>query len=345
MKARRVLALALALALALGLTGCAASAEPPGGYAPDEAHRLTVYTSHKEEVYRPIVREFEERTGIWVTVVSGGTNELLERIAAEADAPKADVMFGGGVESLEAYRGLFTPYTCAEAERLQAQFRAEDDLWTPFSALPVVLIYNRKLVRAEELTGWSDLLRDSYRGRVAFTDPFISGSSFTGLVTLLQVIGGADEEETLRRFADTLRGRQLDSSGAVLSSVAEGVDLVGVTLEETARQRIAARDDVALVYPADGTSCVPDGSALVRGCAHEENAKRFLDFTACADAQRLLTRSFYRRSVRDDVPDAADMPALGALALVDYDVRAVSAQREALLMTWAFVFGGEEAGE
>lgn len=340
MKAHRILALALTLCL----SGCAAPEAAPNGYAPDEARRLTIYTSHKEEVYRPIVREFEERTGIWVTVVSGGTNELLERIAAEADAPQADVMFGGGVESLEAYREQFTPYTCAEAERLQAQFRAEDDLWTPFSALPVVLIYNRKLVRADELSGWSDLLRDAYRGRIAFTDPFISGSSFTGLVTLLKA-AGAGEEETLRRFADALGGRQLDSSGAVLSSVAEGADLVGVTLEETARQRIAAGDDIALVYPADGTSCIPDGSALVRGCAHEENAKRFLDFTAGADAQRLLTRSFYRRSVRDDIADAADMPALGDLALVDYDVRAVSERREALLMTWAFVFGGEEAEE
>ena len=60
---------------------------------PDESMRLTVYTSHKEEVYQPIIEEFERRTGVWVRVVSGGTTELLERIAAESDAPAADVMF------------------------------------------------------------------------------------------------------------------------------------------------------------------------------------------------------------------------------------------------------------
>lgn len=331
------------LALCLVLSGCAVRTEPPNDYAPDEAHRLTVYTSHKEEVYRPIVREFEARTGIWVTVVTGGTNELLERIASEADAPRADVMFGGGVESLEAYRDRFVPYTCAEAAHLQHQFRAADDIWTPFSALPVVLIYNRKLVGDGDLTSWSDLFDETYRGRIAFSDPSISGSSFTGLVTLLAAVGG-DGEETLRRFADALRDRQLASSGAVLSSVAEGSDLVGITLEETARQRIASGDDIDLVYPADGTSCVPDGSALVKGCAHEENAKRFLDFTAGADVQRLLTNSFYRRSVRDDVPGAADIPALDEIALVDYDVPEASARRDALLMTWAFLLGGEEAG-
>ena len=332
------------LTVCLALTGCAMSAEPPSGYAPDEAQRLTIYTSHKEEVYRPIVREFEARTGIWVTVVTGGTNELLERIAEESGAPRADVMFGGGVESLEAYRDQFVPYTCAEAARLQPQFRAADDLWTPFSALPVVLIYNRKLVGDGELTGWSDLFDEAYRGRIAFTDPSISGSSFTGLVTLLEAVGG-DTDETLRAFAAALRDRQLDSSGAVLSSVAEGTDLVGVTLEETARQRIAAGADLVLVYPADGTSCVPDGSALVKGCAHEDNAKRFLDFTAGTDVQELLTGSFYRRSVRDDVDSAEDMPDLDELTLVDYNARTVSEQRDALLMTWAFVFGGEEAAE
>ena len=325
------------LAACIALPGCSARVEPSNGFAPDEAHRLTIYTSHKEEVYRPIIREFEARTGIWVEVVTGGTNELLERIAAESDAPRCDVMFGGGVESLEAYRAQFVPYTCAEAEHLQAQFRAEDDLWTPFSALPIVLIYNKKLVSPDALTRWSDLLDEAYRGRIAFTDPSISGSSFTALATLLRAVG--DDELTMRRFAAALDA-QLGSSGAVLSSVEEGADLMGITIEETARQRIASGADIAIVYPADGTSCVPDGSALVRGCAHAENAKRFLDFTVSPDVQELLASS--RRSVRDDVPNAEDMPSLDELALVDYDVREVSARRDALLMTWAFVFGGEE---
>ncbi len=48
-----------------------------------EEKRLTVYTSHKQEVYAPIIKEFEERTGIWVEVVPGGTTELLERIREE----------------------------------------------------------------------------------------------------------------------------------------------------------------------------------------------------------------------------------------------------------------------
>ena len=101
----RILAVVLLLFL---LTGCAGTAPEPD-YAPEDGERLVLYTSHKKEVWWPIVKEFETRTGVWVEVVEGGTNELLERLDKEQDAPQADVMFGGGVESLESYRDLFAP--------------------------------------------------------------------------------------------------------------------------------------------------------------------------------------------------------------------------------------------
>ena len=83
---RRLAAFGTALALCLGLGGCAGQEQGESGFAPEERERLVIYTSHKAEVWRPIVREFEERTGIWVTVETGGSNELLERIAPRGGA-------------------------------------------------------------------------------------------------------------------------------------------------------------------------------------------------------------------------------------------------------------------
>lgn len=334
--------LAAALCALVMLAGCGPAAPETAACAPAEEERLVIYTSHKEEVYWPIVKEFEQRTGIWVDVVAGGTNELLERIRAEADHPAADVMFGGGVESLASYRNCFAPCACGEAGEIQARFRDGEDLWTPFSALPVVLIYNTKLVRPGQVTGWKDLLDPELRGRIAFADPAVSGSSFTALGTFLLAVDG-EEEALLRAFAENLAGKQLEGSGDVLEAVAGGGALVGVTLEETALKRIAAGDDLALVYPEDGTSCVPDGSALIRGAAHEENARAFLDFTVSEAVQRLLAEQFCRRSVRGDVEAAGALPALEDVPLVDYDVEQASGRRDGLLMTWAFYL--EEEGE
>ena len=305
---------ALALTLGLLLTGCAAGERASASeFAPEEGERLVVYTSHKEEVYWPIIQEFEARTGIWVEVEAGGTSELLARLRREADAPAADVMFGGGVDSLEAYQDCFSPYFCAGWEGLDPAMRSEEGLWTPFSALPVVIIYNTKLVVPGQITGWRDLFSPAWQGRIA-----------------------------LMRFAVSLDGRQLDSSGAVLDSVAGGTDLVGITLEETALKRAAAGEDIALIYPDDGTSCIPDGGALVQGAPHPENARKFLDFIAGNDVQSRLETEFSRRPVREGVESGGVLRPLEELVLVDYDLAWTVEHHDSILMSWAFYLGGGE---
>ena len=88
---------ALLLAVLL-LSGCASqNVQDAGDFAPPEEQRLVIYTSHKREVYEPIIREFEQRTGIWIELETGGTTALLERIAQ--GGTDCDLMFGGGVDS------------------------------------------------------------------------------------------------------------------------------------------------------------------------------------------------------------------------------------------------------
>lgn len=305
---RRCLILALT---ALLLTGCAGSpGQSAATLAPAESDRVVIYTSHKEEVYGPIVKEFEARTGIWAEVVTGGTNELLARIAGEADAPVCDVIFGGGVESLTAYERYFQPYACAEADLIRPGLRPADDLWTPFSSLPVVLIYNTKLVSPGELTGWESLLSGRWSGSIALADPAVSGSSYTAAATMLCALPG-DDWDQLDRLAVQLEGRVLPDSGDVVAAVAGGSCRVGVTLEETALKRQAQGADIAIVYPEEGTSAVPDGSALIAGAPHPDNARAFLDFAQSRDVQELVVSQFSRRSVRTDVSDGDALAPCG----------------------------------
>ncbi len=310
-------------------------------YAPGEEKRLIVYTSHKSEVYGSIIKEFEDRYDIFVSVQSGGTNELLERIATESGRPSCDIMFGGGVESLESFKQYFTPYRCAQTEAIDPAFRSLDASWTPFSSLPIVLIYNTKLVAQDEVQGWKDLLDPRWKGRIAFADPSISGSSFTSLSTLLQVL--PNEENVLSRFAANLDGKQLEGSGEVVSSIVDGTYLLGVTLEETALRHRAAGEDIALVYPQEGTSAVPDGCAMIQNAPHEKNAKLFLDFIVSRDVQNRVVDSLQRRSVRSDVDVAAWLVSSNDIHLIPYDLSWASQNHDMLLITWSSFFSKETA--
>lgn len=326
---------ALLAALLCLLTGCAGSTTPADtSYMPPEEERLVIYTSHKEEVWWPIVKEFEERTGIWVDVVTGGSSQLLEQIRQEREAPQADVMFGGGVESLMTYADCFEPYTCSGASMLKPGLRPEGDQWTPFSSLPIVLIYNTKLVADCTVTGWSDLLSPKWRGRIAFADPAVSGSSYTAMFTMLSCMPG-DDWDLLEQFLENLDGTVLEDSGDVTAAVAVGTASLGITLEQTALKEQAQGADIAIVYPREGTSNLPDGTALVAGAPHGENARTFLEFTQSRDVQELVVNDFFRRSVRVDVADSETMLPESELRSIAYDVVRASELKEEFLERWA----------
>lgn len=329
--------LCLALMALLLLSGCAQGTDV-SAFAPGEEERLVIYTSHKEEVYGPIIKEFQQRTGIWVEVVTGGSGELLERIAMEAEGgqPACDLMFGGGVESLAAYEDCFEPCTPEGVENLRGVGLSEEGLWTPFSSLPLVLIYNTRLVSEGELTGWADLLDPRWKGRIAFADPTVSGSSYTAALTLFSCIEG-DDWDILAALVDYLDGGALPDSGDVVESVRSGSRYIGVTLEETALKQRSP--ELGIVYPAEGTSAVPDGCALIKGAKHAENARAFLDFVLGRDVQELLVSDLHRRSVRTDVHAPEDLPSEAELGIIDYDVHWAGALKEEFIRRWTELCG------
>lgn len=277
-------------------------------YALSEDNQLIVYTAHKPEVYEPVIKEFEARTGIWVEVVPGGTTEMLERIAEEDGKSSGDVMFGGGADSLDAYSDYFISYETNQSELLDTAYRSSENKWTAFSKLPIVFIYNSKLVySAGTPRSWSELLNSRWKGKIAFCSPSKSGTSYTALSTMIQVLSSPSvkepmsEEEIISAFTANLDGNVSGGSGEVLDEVISGTRLVGVTLEEAALKRIAAGEDLGMVYPREGTSAVPDGTAILKNAPHEKNAQLFLDFTVSEDVQQLLVDKCCRRSVRTDI--------------------------------------------
>jgi len=304
---------------------------------------LTVYTPHKKEIYAPIIKEFEERTGIWVNVETGGTSQLLERIKSEAGVPGCDVMFGGGVESLEAYKEYFQSYKSPQTEQVPANFYAKDYCWSGFSALPIVFIYNKKLVSDLNLPdSWKSLTDPCWKGRIAYVSPEISGSCYTALVTMMSASEDAEGWQMVEEFIQNLDGQLLESSEEICQSVAKGIYIVGITLEESAKKQVNLGEDVAFLYPEEGTSFVPDGSAIIKNCPHEEYARLFIDFTLSKAAQEYLTTELNRRSIRTDVKPPEGLPLLGEIKQINYDISWAAKNNGEIIRHWKELAKGSE---
>lgn len=317
------------LLLCTVLCGCGVQEEEQSFLLPDE-DKLIVYTSHKAEIYEPIIKEFEERSGIWVQVVQGGTNELLDKISVNGEYGCADIMFGGGVDSLEVFKDYFEPYRTSQYDKLEKKYASNTDSYTVFSKLPIVLIYNEKLViSAGTPRTFTELLSPLWKGHIAFANPVTSGSSYTALTTLIQILGDSlTEKEVIDSFVKNLDGDICEGSGDVVNNVISGEKSIGITLEETALKRKHEGAEIGIVYPQDGTSTVPDGCAILKNAPHKENAELFIEFIVGDDVQRLLEDKLSRRSVRKDI--AGYEP----VAEMNYDIEYSIKNRNSILSLW-----------
>lgn len=322
---------AVLLAVLLCLAGC----NDPAAPVPIEADKesLVVYTSHSEEVYAPVIKEFKERTGIWVTVNTGGSNELLEQISAERDAPQCDVMFGGFTLSHKVYEECFERYRSTEADAILPAHLVDEDLSTPFSVLPIVIIYNSKVVLPRNIpSGWASLLEEHWESRIAFADPSASVSSYVALTAIMQALPH-DRWETLDRFADNLGG-QLTGSADLPHKVADGIYLAGIALEEAALRQVRTGLEISVVYPAEGTSIMSDATALIKNAPLPELARQFIDFTVSRDIQQMIANDLSRRPVRTDVELPRWMPPLSDIPALEYDTGWSIANWDAILTRW-----------
>jgi iron(III) transport system substrate-binding protein len=298
----------------------------------DEKDKLVVFTSHKKEIYEPIIKAFEEETGIWVKVINGGTTKLLNRIEESNDKFLCDIMFGGSAESLENSKNYFLEYKCSDYDFLNTDIVSKDFKWTPFSNLPLVIIYNNKMVYSTVAPrGWQELLNFVWKGKVSFADPLVSGSSYTAIAILIQLLK-LDEEEAIDNIIKQIGGSGESSSRIAVDNVSNGTKQIGITLESTAWQRIENGENLSVVYPIEGTSMIPDGTAILKNAKHIENAKKFIDFTVYTETQEMIVDRFYRRSIRKDV--YLNKKITGDIQIVKFDIDWASNHKDDILYLW-----------
>jgi len=345
MQLRKRTAIALLALFTLTLSACGgtkpapATPEPTPAPAPQEEQaepkEITVYTSHPADIHEPLFKAFEQETGIKVTPIYAGTGEIFQRIKAEAANPLGDVMFGGGAETHEANKEFLAPYKPKEADKLAAGTMAKDNTWTGFTALPIVMMYNTNLVSAEEAPkSFADLTDPKWKDKIAMPDAAKSGSAYTTVVTILHAIGRDDNKGWEMMKNIVANTKILGSSTQGPKGTNDGEYAIALTHEEGAFKYVAAGGPIKIVYPAEGTSNVPDAVAIIKGAKHPKNAEIFVDFMVSKGLQEQVVTSLNRRPVRVDVAPPAGLEDVSNIKFLDYDMDWAATQREAVLDQW-----------
>src|SRR6266545_116878 len=207
-----------------------------------KASEVTIYVSQDRVFSEPILRAYEQKTGVKVNGVydteETKSTGLANRLLAEKNHPQADVFWSNEpVRTLVLKkRGVLAPYKSPSAVGIPDVFKDAEGYWTGFSARSRVIVYNMKLVKPEEapksvldLTDTDDVnvaLED--KQPVAMVFPDRDGMGVPVMPNMVSLIAGAPHAEAGKKLIDYLVSpeveRMLSQSEAVQIPLHSGIE-------------------------------------------------------------------------------------------------------------------------
>ncbi len=145
-----------------------------------------------------IATTFERSQSIKVNMTAKGSGEALAQLAAERANPKTDIWFGGtGDPHLQAAeQNLTLEYKSPTLPKLHdwAQKQAQQSGYKTVGIYsgPLGFGYNPELLAKKKLPvpkTWADLLNPAYKGEIQVANPASSGTAYTMVATLVQLMG------------------------------------------------------------------------------------------------------------------------------------------------------------
>ena len=288
---------------------------------------------------------FARSTGIKVNLSMRGSGEALAQLTAERANPKTDLWFGGtGDPHLQAaeqdltleYRspalGQLHPW--AQQQAAQSRYRT-----VGIYSGPLGFGYNTELIARKKLPvprRWADLLDPVYKGEIQVANPASSGTAYTMIATLVQLMGEEKAFEYMRALHKNISQYTRSGTGPI-KAVARGETAISISFVHDGPTEAAQGFPVATITPAEGTGAEIGSMSIVKGARNFENARRLYEWALTAQAQQFgaAARQFQLPSNKATPVDPR-VPDFKRIRLIDYDYAKYgsAAERRRLIARW-----------
>jgi iron(III) transport system substrate-binding protein len=310
-----------------------------------KAQEVVVYCSVLNEWCTVAAQDFTRRTGIKVTLNVKGSGETFAQIRAEAGNPRGDIWWGGtGDPHLAAAEADLTlPYRSPALGELQPwarkQWEAAKERSVGIYAGVLGFTYNTEVLAQKKLAVprcWSDLVRPEYKDEIQISNPSSSGTAYTAIASLVQVMGEDKAFDYLKALHRNVN--QYTRSGPAPSrNAARGETTIGVMFLHDAVAEAIGGFPLKVVPPCEGTGYEIGSMSIIRGAKNLDSAKKWYDWALSAEAQE-LGKNGKSYQVPSNAKAAAppQAPKLEEIKLVDYDFvkYGSSAERKRLVDRW-----------
>lgn len=323
------------LAATLALTGLGAAAQG----------QVNVICSVQAEWCNMIATVYARTTGTRINVSMKGSGEALAQLIAEKENPKTDVWFGGtGDPHLQAAeQGLTLEYRSPSLAQLhdwaQQQARQSGYKTVGIYSGPLGFGYNPELLAKKKLPvpkTWADLTKPEYKGDVQVANPASSGTAYTMIATLVQLMGEDKAFEYLKGLHRNVSAYSRSGTGPI-KAVARGETAVSISFVHDGPGEKMQGFPVETITPADGTGAEIGSMSLIKGARNLEAAKKFYEWALTPAAQEMAAaaKQFQLPSNKAAKVDPR-VPDFKKIRFINYDYAkyGASAERRRLIARW-----------
>ena len=326
-------------ALALVLLGPVTAARAQDG------GQVNVICSVQAEWCNMIQTVFARSTGIKINMSLKGSGEALAQLIAERANPKTDIWFGGtGDPHLQAAeQGLSLDYKSASLPQLQvwAQQQASQSGYKTVGIYsgPLGFGYNTELIAKKKMPipkSWADLLNPIYKGEIQVSNPASSGTAYTMVATLVQLMGEDKAFDYMKALHKNISQYTRSGTGPI-KAAARGETTVSISFVHDGPGEAMQGFPVATITPSEGTGAEIGSMSIIKGSRNLANAKRFYEWALTPAAQEMgaAAKQFQVPSNKAAKVDSR-VPDFKKINFIKYDYAkyGASSERKRLIAKW-----------
>ena len=312
----------------------------------NKTNEVVIYTSVDQLFSEPILRDFEKETNIKVKAVfdteETKSTGVLNRLIAEKNNAQCDVFWSGDpIRTLVLKnKGITASYQPENIKDINATFKDKDYHWIGFSARARVLLYNKTLLKEEDIPkSIFDLSKEKYKGQFAIANPLFGTTTFH-IAALFDVLG----DKKAKQFLSDLKKNKVviaTSNGDVKKRVMKGEVFCGLTDTDDAYEAIKESKDVGIVFLDQndiGSLIMPNTINLIKNSPNQENAKKLIDYLLSEKTEAKLAVSCAQMPLHKEVATPKNVPSLDHIIPMKIDYENTSKKLEEIqqyLKEWA----------
>lgn len=264
---------------------------------PAFATELVVYSSRADNLLKPIVTKYEQKTGVKIKLVNDKAGALIEKLKAEGKNTSADLLItvDGGNLWQASQAGILKPVNSAVLEaNIPPQFQDPNNQWFGMSVRARTIFFNPTKVKASNLSTYADLANPKWKGQLCLrTSDNVYNQSLVGV--MIKNIGVKATEDVVKGWVNNLAVAPFSNDTAMLEAIAAGRCSVGIANTYYYGRLVDKKPEVAeTVQPffADqqgkGTHVNVSGIGIVKHSKQTAEAQKFMEWLSGTEAQNLF---------------------------------------------------------